>query len=31
MDIKVFDLGYCEDSELTRLIFVCHYKDKNLF
>jgi 8-oxo-dGTP diphosphatase len=31
MDIKVFDLGYCEDSELTRVICVCHYKDKYLF
>ena len=31
MDIKVFDLGYCEDSELTRVICVCRYKDKYLF
>ena len=31
MDVKIFDLGYCADSELTRVVCVCHYKDKYLF
>jgi 8-oxo-dGTP diphosphatase len=30
-EIKLFDLGYCDDSELTRVVCVCHYKDKYVF
>ncbi len=30
-EIKLFDLGYCKDEELTRVVCVCHYKDKYLF
>lgn len=30
-EIKTFDLGYCDESEYTRVICVCRYKDKYLF
>jgi len=30
-DIKLYDLGYCKDKELTRVICVCKYKDKYVF
>ena len=29
--IKTFDLGYCEDSEITRVVCVTKYKDKFVF
>ena len=30
-EVKLYDLGYCKDEELTRVVCVCHYKDKYLF
>ena len=30
-NIELFDLGYCKDSELTRVICVSKYKDKYVF
>ena len=30
-EVKLYDLGYCEDSELTRVICVSRYKDKYVF
>jgi len=30
-EIKLFELGHCKDEELTRVVCVCHYKDKYLF
>ena len=30
-EIKTFDLGYCDDKELTRVVCVCRYKDKYVF
>ena len=31
LDIKTYDLGYCDDSELTRVVCVSRYKDKYVF
>lgn len=31
IDIQLFDLGYCEESEYTRVICVSKYKDKYVF
>lgn len=31
MDIKIYDLGYCNDEELTRVVCVSRYKDKYVF
>ena len=31
LDIKLFDLGYCNESEYTRVVCVCRYKDKYVF
>ncbi len=31
MDIQVFDLGYCSESEYTRVICVSKYKGKYVF
>lgn len=31
LEVKTFDLGYCDDSELTRVVCVCRYKDKYVF
>ena len=31
MEIKTFDLGYCDESEYTRVVCVCRYKDKFVF
>ena len=31
LDIKLFDLGYCDESEYTRVVCVCRYKDKYVF
>ena len=31
LDIKTYDLGYCDDSELTRVVCVSKYKDKYVF
>ena len=30
-EIKVYDLGYCNESEYTRVVCVCKYKDKYVF
>ena len=30
-EIKIFDLGFCNDEELTRVICVSKYKDKYIF
>ena len=30
-DIEIHELGHCKDSALTRVVCVCHYKDKYLF
>lgn len=30
-EIKIFDLGYCEEKEYTRVVCVCKYKDKFVF
>ena len=27
-EIKIFELGYCEEKEYTRVVCVCKYKDK---
>lgn len=29
--IDTYDLGYCDESEYTRVVCVCRYKDKFLF
>ena len=31
LEVKIFDLGYCNDSELTRVICVSRYKGKYVF
>ncbi len=31
LEIKTYDLGYCQDSELTRVVCVCKYKDNYVF
>ena len=31
LDIKMFELGYCSDDELTRVVCVSKYKDKYVF
>ena len=28
LEIKTYDLGYCEESEYTRVVCVSRYKDK---
>ncbi len=30
-EISTYDLGYCDESEYTRVVCVCRYKDKYLF
>ena len=30
-EIKTYDLGYCDESEYTRVVCVCRYKDKFVF
>ncbi len=30
-EIEFFDLGHCDETEYTRVICVCRYKDKFLF
>ena len=30
-EIKLYDLGYCKDEELTIAVCVCKYKDKYIF
>ena len=30
-EIKIYELGYCEDSELTRVVCVSKYKNKYVF
>ena len=30
-DINIYDLGYCKDNELTRVVCVSKYKDKYVF
>ena len=31
LEVKTFDLGYCDESEYTRVVCVCRYKGKFLF
>ena len=31
LEVKLFDLGYCDESEYTRVVCVCKYKNKFLF
>ena len=31
LEVKLFDLGYCEEKEYTRVVCVCKYKDKYVF
>lgn len=31
LEVKTFDLGYCDESEYTRVVCVCKYKDKFVF
>lgn len=31
LDIKTYDLGYCDESEYTRVVCVSRYKDKFVF
>lgn len=31
LDVNIFDLGYCDESQYTRVVCVCRYKDKFLF
>ena len=30
-EVKLFDLGYCNENEYTRVVCVCKYKDKYVF
>ena len=30
-EIQLFDLGYCEEKEYTRVVCVCRYKEKYVF
>ena len=30
-EVKIFDLGYCKNEELTRVVCVSKYKDKYVF
>lgn len=30
-EINTYDLGYCDESQYTRVVCVCRYKDKYLF
>ena len=30
-EVKTYDLGYCRESEYTRVVCVCRYKDKFVF
>lgn len=31
LEIKTYDLGYCDESEYTRVVCICRYKDKFVF
>ena len=31
LEVKIFDLGYCKNEELTRVVCVSRYKDKYVF
>lgn len=31
LEIKTYDLGYCEESEYTRVVCVSRYKNKFVF
>ena len=31
LEVNIFDLGYCKNEELTRVVCVCKYKDKYVF
>ena len=31
LEVKLYDLGYCKESEYTRVVCVCKYKDKYVF
>ena len=31
LEVKTFDLGYCDESEYTRVVCVCKYKDDFVF
>ena len=30
-EVKIFDLGYCDEKEYTRVVCVSRYKDKYVF
>ena len=30
-EVKLYDLGYCDEKEYTRVVCVCKYKDKYIF
>lgn len=31
LEVKLYELGYCSESEYTRVVCVCKYKDKFVF
>jgi len=31
LDIKTYELGYCDEKDYTRVVCVCKYKDKFVF
>ena len=31
LEVKLYDLGYCDESEYTRVVCVCRYHDKYVF
>ena len=31
LNVQLFDLGYCDENEYTRVVCVCKYKDKYVF
>ena len=31
MEVNIYDLGYCDEKEYTRVVCVCKYKDKYVF
>lgn len=31
LEVKIFELGHCEDSEYTRVVCVCRYNGKYVF
>ena len=31
LEVKLYDLGYCDESEYTRVVCVCRYHGKYVF